>query len=402
MEQEPRSTRIDPIGCAGILLLVVIFAILGGAVLSSRLDESVAEADALPAVENNDFETGTIAIDALSQAAPNQPLTTAPAAVPNPSVVTQSAPMNEGDSGSSTSTAPLAALPPASPTPPPTVAAPSTVEAVVPAATSEPVTDVVATATTGSSLTEAPLPTPPGVYSWTLKVPILMYHYLSTPPADADIYRVDLSVSPESFREQLTYLKDNGYTTIDFYDLSRAITNQTELPEKSIILTFDDGYIDNYENAFPLLVEHGFKATFFIVTDFVDKGRAEYMTWDMIKEMAAAGMRMESHSRNHPDLRTLSRDGLIWELRGSQETLAAHINYTPRFHAYPGGTYDEETIQILDELQFWGAVTTRGGTWHGFNDRFEWRRLRVRYTTTLAEFATLVDLEGTSSGKTIQ
>lgn len=242
------------------------------------------------------------------------------------------------------------------------------------------------------------LPTPQGSF-WTLRVPILMYHYVSVPPEDADIYRIDLSVSPDNFRQQMAFLAENGYTPIDFYDLSLAILNKIQLPDKPVIITLDDGYLDNYENAFPILQEFGFTATFFIITDYVDQNHPAYATWPMLKEMAAAGMRLESHSRNHPDMSGRERDFLIWQLRGSQETLAAHLGYTPRYFCYPGGRYDENTIAVLDELGYWGAVTTQGGRWHGFDDRFEWSRLRVRYTTTLAEFADLVDPAGTIGGK---
>jgi peptidoglycan/xylan/chitin deacetylase (PgdA/CDA1 family) len=291
---------------------------------------------------------------------------------------------------------PTLAAPPL-PTPAPTTAF---VAVVDPPPTPEITPRAEFTATTEPSLPAEPLPTPPGVYSWTLKVPILMYHYISTPPEDADIYRVDLSVTEAAFAEQMAYLRDNGYTTIDLYDLSLAITNQIELPEKPIILTFDDGYLDNYQNAFPVLAANGQKGVFFVVTEFIDKNREGYLTWELVEEMAAAGMRFESHSRTHPDLTTLSRDGLIWELRGSQETLTAHIGYTPRYFCYPGGDYNDETIAMLQELDFWGATTTAGGSWHGFDDRFEWRRIRVRNDTSLAEFAQVTDLEGTVGGKT--
>lgn len=295
---------------------------------------------------------------------------------------------------------------PSSPTPAPTgdspVAATAAIVATQTAAADPPTPPVMASATsdTTESIVNEPMPTPSGVYSWTLKVPILMYHYISEPPPDSDVYRVDLSVAPNSFRQQMAYLKENGYTTIDFYDLSSAIVAHSELPEKPILLTFDDGYIDNYEEAFPILQEFGYKGTFFVVTEFIDAGREGYMTWEMIEEMAQAGQRIESHSRTHPDLSTKSRDGLIWEILGSQETLTAHIGYKPRYFCYPGGTYNDETIQILKELDFWGAVTTENGSWHGFNDRFEWRRVRMRYTTSIEEFARLVDLEGTIGGKT--
>ena len=250
----------------------------------------------------------------------------------------------------------------------------------------------------GGPVTQA-LPTPSGTYSWTLMVPILMYHYISAPPADADVYRIDLSVTPDNFRAQLAWLRDNGYTAIDYYDLTMAIVGYSELPEKPVLLTFDDGYLDNYTNAFPLLQEYGFKGTFFVITEFIDSGREGYMTWPMIEEMARAGHRIESHSRTHPDLTEKDRDGLIWELLGSQQTLAAHIGYTPRYLCYPGGDYNEQTIALLRELDFWGAVTTANDTWHGFNERFEWGRLRIRNDTTLAELAQITDLQGTTHGK---
>ncbi|HFQ94514.1 MAG TPA: polysaccharide deacetylase family protein [Anaerolineae bacterium] len=247
--------------------------------------------------------------------------------------------------------------------------------------------------------TTPPLPTPNGVYSWTLKVPILMYHYISVPPEGADKYRVNLSVEPDRFREQMQYLADNGYTTIDLYDLIRAITNKEDLPDKPIILTFDDGYKDIYENAWPIMQEFGFTGTFFIPTEFIDIGYEPYMTWEMLEELAANGNRIEPHSRSHPDLRGLSREALIWQMLGPQETIAAHTGYRPRFFGYPSGRYDEDTIQLLKELDFWGAVTTQGGTWHGFEDRYEWTRVRIWHGMPMDVFADRVDLNGTIGGK---
>ena len=298
-------------------------------------------------------------------------------------------------------------LQPFTPTPAATIivdAAADSLQATQAAALSPPTPEITVVATTNAEAayaepTTQPLPTPSGVYSWTLKVPILMYHYISEPPADADIYRVDLSVTPDNFRQQLAWLRDNGYTGIDYYDLTMAIVGYAELPEKPVLLTFDDGYLDSYTNAFPALQEYGFKGTFFVVSQFIDSGREGYLTWPMIEEMARAGHRIESHSRTHPDLTEKDRDGLIWEILGSQQTIAAHIGYPPRYFCYPGGDYNEQTIQLLRELDFWGAVTTANDTWHGYNERFEWGRLRIRNDTTLAELAQVTDLEGTTHGK---
>jgi peptidoglycan/xylan/chitin deacetylase (PgdA/CDA1 family) len=267
------------------------------------------------------------------------------------------------------------------------------------AAAAAPPTPPVMPVATGHALSAEPLPTPSGVYSWTLKVPILMYHYVSEPPADADKYRVDLSVTPDQFRQQMAYLRDSGYTPVDLYALSMAIVGYADLPDKPVILTFDDGYLDNYYNAYPILEEFGFSGTFFIITEFVDKGAEGYMSWPMIEELARAGHRIESHSRTHPDLTEKDHDDLIWQILGAQETLAAHVGYRPRYFCYPGGDYDDETIQLLQELDYWGAVTTADGSWHGFNNRFAWHRIRIHNFTPINEFIKLVDLEDTVGGK---
>ena len=243
-----------------------------------------------------------------------------------------------------------------------------------------------------ATLPPPPLPTPKEGVSSTVRVPILMYHYISEPPEDADVYRVDLSVTPANFRAQMQYLVDNGHTPIDFYTLSRAIAQQEALPPKPVILTFDDGYADNYLNAYPILQEFSFVGTFFIPTEFIDTNRANHMTWPMIEEMTTAGHRFEPHARTHADLRGRESDYLIWEILGPQETLAAHIGYAPRYFSYPAGWYDENVLAMLQRLDFWGAVTTAGGATHGFENRYEWRRLRVRHNTPLAEFADLVNL----------
>jgi peptidoglycan/xylan/chitin deacetylase (PgdA/CDA1 family) len=210
-----------------------------------------------------------------------------------------------------------------------------------------------------------------------------MYHYTSDPPADADIYRTDLSVSPAALRQQLAWLRDNGYTAITLDALVTAAACLHELPPRPIILTFDDGYRDNYAVAFPLLQEFGMVGTFFIVTDFVESGNENYMSWEMVAEMAAAGMRMENHTRTHPNLAQRSPEEVRAQVQGAQEALARHTGVMPRFLAWPGGFFDQETVALVRDLDLWGAVTTRHGqnqTWH---ERYELKRLRMRYTTTL-------------------
>ncbi len=224
-----------------------------------------------------------------------------------------------------------------------------------------------------------------------IRVPVLMYHYISTPPPGADKYRLDLSVTPAQFAAQLAWLRANGYTTVTLGNLYDALTAGAPLPPRPVILTFDDGYADAYAQAFPLLREAGMVGTFFVVTEWLDNGQAGYLTWDQAREMAAAGMAIESHSRSHPDLTNdCDYDCRVYQVLGSVETIAAEIGVRPRFFCYPGGRYDAGLFAVLEAAGIVAAVTTHGGTLHVSERLLELPRVRVRGTTTLREFAWMV------------
>ncbi|RIK37806.1 MAG: hypothetical protein DCC57_21345 [Chloroflexi bacterium] len=235
-------------------------------------------------------------------------------------------------------------------------------------------------------------PTPDGA-ARSARVPILMYHYLSVPPPGADRYRVDLSVAPDTFAAHLDAMQQAGYTPISFYTLLAHLNQGAPLPEKPVILTFDDGYRDTYENAFPLLRARGMTATFFIVTDFIDEARPEYLTWDMVREMYAAGMSIESHGRNHVSLKHKDRDYLIWQALGSAETIQFELGVRPLIVSYPAGEYDELTIEIFRSAGYWAGVTTVQGATHHSDDLFRLQRVRIRNSTSADELLRLLALD---------
>lgn len=279
-------------------------------------------------------------------------------------------------------------------TPPPSDTATATLEppptdTLRPTSTATPSLTPTPTVTPSPTPTFTPWPTPDGQQR-RLTVPILMYHHVQVPPEGADVFERDLSVLPDNFAAQLAYLRDNGYTSISLYDLQYALTQGRPLPERPIILTFDDGYIDNYNHAYPLLRQHGFTGTFFIVTDFVDNGNPAYMSWGQIEEMAAAGMDMEPHSRDHADLRHRDHDFLVWQILGPRLTLEAHTGRQPRFFAYPSGHYDEAAVRVLQEAGFWGAVVTAYGVDHSLDEAYALSRIRMRGGYSLATFASLL------------
>lgn len=210
-----------------------------------------------------------------------------------------------------------------------------------------------------------------------IRVPILMYHYVSELPPDADRYREELTLSPDLLREQLAYLWSAGYQTISLLDLHAALLYGDPLPARPIILTFDDGYRDHYTNAFPLLRQFEYTGTFFVITQRADEGHPAYLTWDQIEAMAAAGMDMQSHSRTHPDLRNRSPAFLIYEILGSIESLEAHTGQPVHAFSYPAGRYDGSTLNIVEQLPINIAVTTQTGVYHTNDNLLELKRLRV-------------------------
>ncbi|MGC8880032.1 MAG: polysaccharide deacetylase family protein [Anaerolineae bacterium] len=235
-----------------------------------------------------------------------------------------------------------------------------------------------------------PVPTPDGV-SRSVDVPILMYHYISAPPRDADRYRRDLSVTPEEFEAHLAWLRSHGYQSITLHALVFHLMAGWPLPEKPIVLTFDDGYRDHYTNAFPLLQKYGYVGTFFLVTRPIDDGDPNYLTWEMVAEMHRAGMSMQPHGYRHFDLKGKPTDFLVYEIMGAKEAIEARTGEITRFFCYPSGSYDRQTIRVLESAGFWAAVTTLPGRHQTTETLFELERLRVRNTTSVDDLALLLD-----------
>jgi peptidoglycan/xylan/chitin deacetylase (PgdA/CDA1 family) len=227
-----------------------------------------------------------------------------------------------------------------------------------------------------------------------IRVPILMYHYIGELPEDADVFRVNLTISSSQFRDHLQYLTDNNYTTISFYDLEQALRDGTSLPDKPVILTFDDGHLDHYTNAFPVLKQFGMTGTFFLVTGRIDAGDPAYMTWEQASEMRNAGMSMEPHTKNHPDLSNREEDYLVYEIVGSMESIQSHVGNNPAIFSYPGGRYDDNTLRVLEMTGVIRAVTTEFGNLHTTDNTLLMPRLRISNDTSVPGLAHLLSLTG--------
>lgn len=226
---------------------------------------------------------------------------------------------------------------------------------------------------------------PPAAPPALVTVPILMYHHIAEAGATADAVRRDLSVSPADFAAQLAYLAEHGYRTISLSDLLAHLQTGAPLPARPIILTFDDGYADNYIHAFPLLRQRGFHGTFFIITDFLDKNG--YLTWEQVKEMHGAGMEIGSHTLDHPDLTRLPPQQALRQLRESRLVLEDRLGKPVLFLSYPSGKYNPALIRLVQEAGYQAAVATTYGDTHTIGQAFRLARVRIRGSDDLRTFA---------------
>ncbi len=265
---------------------------------------------------------------------------------------------------------------------------PSPTETATFTATPTATSTATATPTITPTPTRAATPAPtrdPNLRS--ARVPILMYHYISVPPPDADIYRLDLSVTPAAFESQMQYLADEGYHPIRVEDLTDYLLNGTPLPPKPIVLTFDDGYADNYANAFPVLKKYKFPATFFVITQFIDDKKPGYMTWDQLEEMAIEGMEIGSHTLDHPDLHGKPLAFQETEIAGSKLMIEARIGTPVKSFCYPAGHYDLRTLEVLRSSGYLAATTEMQGTLQSTQNLYLLRRIRVRGRFAVSDLA---------------
>jgi len=151
----------------------------------------------------------------------------------------------------------------------------------------------------------------------TESVPILMYHAVAEHPSAASRR---LSVSPDSFEEQVAFLADHGFTGMTFSDLADAFDTGKALPKRPVVLTFDDGYADFANAALPILQRYAFPATVFVTSGWIaDAGPDaagvpldEMMTWAQVRDVAESGIEIGAHSHSHPELDQLA-DAALWE-----------------------------------------------------------------------------------------
>ncbi|HEV2477088.1 MAG TPA: polysaccharide deacetylase family protein [Candidatus Dormibacteraeota bacterium] len=218
-----------------------------------------------------------------------------------------------------------------------------------------------------------------------LRLPILMYHYIRTPPSTrTDMLGFRLSVSPQDFQEQMDWLYANHFHPVTFDQVRAYFAGRVPLPSKPVVMTFDDGYADLYTTAFPILQAHGFAAVAYIVSGFVDRGR--YVTHDQVLQMDRAGIEIASHTVDHADMARVSSGMATYQLVRSKQWLEGLLGHPVVDFAYPSGQYNLQTIQLLGQYGYNTAVIEDGTSMHSWANRYTWGRVRVGGGESLHDF----------------
>lgn len=187
------------------------------------------------------------------------------------------------------------------------------------------------------------------------KIPILEYHVVrENIPDDGTGY---LYVTPENFEDQISILKSNGYNFITFDDLEQIDNNKMEMPDKPIIITFDDGYLNNYVNAYPILKKLDAKATFFVSTANIvnesleyDENKLKFMSWEQLLEMENSGViDIQSHGDSHINLAESTPYDITQNVDTSYELICKNINKTPIAFSVPYGSSSKKADKIIFE-----------------------------------------------------
>lgn len=244
-------------------------------------------------------------------------------------------------------------------------------------------------ATITPTFTASPIPTATWIHQGPVSVivPIILYHWIAVSPINSQYY-----VPPEKFEEEIKLLHDWGYTTITTELLIKAINEGADLPPRPLMITFDDGHLNNYTTAFPIMQKYGFTGILYIVANYV--GADQYMNVDQIKEMAAAGWEVGSHSVTHSDLTSLEPERQRYEIVDSRQILESKLGVPVLTFSYPFGRSDSS---VIDYTHFAGYVAgmSLGFTYdQGNSNLYTLQRRDIKGTYDVKQFASFLPWQG--------
>ncbi len=230
-------------------------------------------------------------------------------------------------------------------------------------------------------------------------VPVLMYHHVNDHKGDM------VTVTPETFEMQMQYLSKAGYRTLNTGELLSYINGDLQLKEKAVMITFDDGWLDNYIHAYPVLKKYGIKAVIFIVTNWIheasenisesnphipthdeaatlirqNEGHRVVLNWDMVREMEESGLvEFHSHTQNHVKCHHLSENDLSEEVHQSKEIIEEKLGTECNCLCWPMGRYNDVAVKTAGEAGYKALFTTNHGVVSAASDPFAIRRIAVK------------------------
>jgi peptidoglycan/xylan/chitin deacetylase (PgdA/CDA1 family) len=208
-------------------------------------------------------------------------------------------------------------------------------------------------------------------------VPVLSYYGLSENKPS------QIAITRDDFKAQMKYLKDNGYHVITLDQLLGFLDYREQIPEKSVAITFDDGWVSTYDIAFPILKEYGFPATIFIYTDFVGGGKA--LSWKHIKELSEAGFDIQCQTKTHRNLAVLKNresfkqyfNSLEMEIKYPKKLIEKKLNKKCNCLAYPYGETSNLVIALLKKHGYRAAFTIDNKSNPFFTDKYKISRSAI-------------------------
>jgi peptidoglycan/xylan/chitin deacetylase (PgdA/CDA1 family) len=214
-------------------------------------------------------------------------------------------------------------------------------------------------------------PTPPE--KRRTKVPILVYHHIRlTSDGSRGLRR--MTVTAEVFGQQMKFLQDSGYHVITFSDLADYFEQGRELPTLPVIITFDDGWVTQYENALPFLSKYRFPATFFVVTNYI--GHPGFISWPQLQTLLTEGMKIGSHSLSHPRLAKIADPTLLWDqIYNSKVILESQLEVPVAVFAYPYGSYNTTAVDMVKAAGYRVGRGCCSGVAHTSTDVFALRAI---------------------------
>jgi peptidoglycan/xylan/chitin deacetylase (PgdA/CDA1 family) len=212
-----------------------------------------------------------------------------------------------------------------------------------------------------------------------VSIPVLNYHSIGVSKGNT------LVLDPKKLTQQMEFLAEQGYSPLTLSDFILLLEKKKAAPAKPVLLTFDDGYIDNYEQAMPILKRHGFPATIFISPGTI--GQENKVNWKQIKEMQEAGWDIQPHGMTHPHLPKLTAAEQKEEITQARRLIEEQLGTKADIFCYPFGEFNKQTLTILKEEGFRYAFTIRQGRTSSSQDPFQLKRIYVNSEDSLLQWS---------------